>query len=133
MRRKTVVCMFFYHSNLVCHTVELSVKKGYDIPEISGVLKKTSKLVTYFIRSTISESIQEYLEWSWITITYHIHIHTCFFSSHGLLDLKKDEGRRSLFQFITTDKTKVSRGGRKVSVLRKIKSQNLRKLNLLTH
>ena len=31
----------------MCHTVELSVKKGYDIPEISCVLKKDSKLVTF--------------------------------------------------------------------------------------
>ena len=40
----------------VCHTVELSVKKGYDILEISGVLKKDSKLVAHFSRSTISVS-----------------------------------------------------------------------------
>ena len=38
----------------VCHTPELSVKKGCDIPEISCVLKKSSKLVAHFGRSTIS-------------------------------------------------------------------------------
>ena len=38
----------------VCHTLELSVKKGCDIPEISCVLKKSSKLVAHFGRSTIS-------------------------------------------------------------------------------
>ena len=32
----------------VCHTVELSVKKEFDIPEISCVLNKVSKLVTHF-------------------------------------------------------------------------------------
>ena len=40
----------------VCHTVELSVKKGSDIREISCVLKKASKLVAHFSRSTISSS-----------------------------------------------------------------------------
>ena len=30
----------------VCHTVELSVKKGFDIPEISCVLKKVGKSLT---------------------------------------------------------------------------------------
>ena len=38
----------------VCHTVELSVKKGFDIPEISCVLMKTIKSVTHFNRSIIS-------------------------------------------------------------------------------
>ena len=37
--------------------VELSVKtEGYDIPEILCVVKKVSKLVTHFSRSTISVS-----------------------------------------------------------------------------
>ena len=40
----------------VCHTIELSVKKGCDIREISCVLKKASKLVAHFSRSTISAS-----------------------------------------------------------------------------
>jgi hypothetical protein len=40
----------------VCHTIELSVKKGCDIHEISCVLKKVSKLVAHFRRSTISAS-----------------------------------------------------------------------------
>jgi hypothetical protein len=40
----------------VCHTIELSVKKGCDICEISCVLKKASKLVAHFSRSTISAS-----------------------------------------------------------------------------
>ena len=39
----------------------------------------------------------------------------------------------NFFQFITTDKSKTSRGGGKVSVLWKTKSQRLRKLKSLTH
>ena len=50
---KTLTCMVSGLSSgdrfpCVCHTVELSVKKEFDVPEISCVLNKVSKLVTHF-------------------------------------------------------------------------------------
>ena len=43
-------------SPCICHTLELSVKKGCAVPEIDKIIKMANKVVAHFSRSTISSS-----------------------------------------------------------------------------